>query len=55
MGVATWRAVDTMGSEDVYTPKSGKRPKGHAFEDNNDQECRNKQGFSLNTYKYVHK
>ena len=28
--VGTWLAVDTMGYEDVYTPKSGKRPKGHA-------------------------
>ena len=29
VGVATGRAVDTMGSEDVYTPNSEKRPKGH--------------------------
>ena len=28
--VATWLAVHPMGAEDVYTPKSGKRLRGHA-------------------------
>ena len=29
MCVATWLAVDTTGYEDVYTPNSGTRLKGH--------------------------